>query len=316
MTLISIVMPLYNKAPYVAKTINSIQRQTFQDFQIIVVNDGSTDGGEHIVKSIGDPRIRLINQTNAGVSAARNRGVAEAQADFIAFLDADDEWKPEFLENIWDVKEKFPEAGIWATAYDIEEGNSMRVVAINSTETDFYIQNIQAYIDYHIKYGPIFFTSSLMLYKPIFQEIGGFQEGISRGEDLDVWFQMARKAPVAYRSKRLAIYNKGLPLSICSTYTETKKSRLVESLEREILKCQCDNFFNKSAIDYLAWRKSLPVHRLLLSGNRREARRLIHSAWFSKKLRKKCIWYYLQSLLPVQFLDFYSKHVKGALKFF
>lgn len=96
---ISIVIPLYNKAPYIRRALDSIASQTFSDFEVIVVDDGSTDGGGRIVADYPDARFRLIAQPNAGPGPARNRALAEAQGEFIAFLDADDEWLPQFLEE-------------------------------------------------------------------------------------------------------------------------------------------------------------------------------------------------------------------------
>ena len=96
---VSIIIPLYNKAPYLARTLTSIQRQTFSDFEIIVVDDGSTDGGADIVRALNDARVRLIRQHNLGPGAARNAGITAARAEFVAFLDADDEWLPGYLEH-------------------------------------------------------------------------------------------------------------------------------------------------------------------------------------------------------------------------
>jgi len=94
---VSIVIPLYNKAPYVRRALDSIAVQTFADFEAIIVDDGSTDMGAAVVANYSDPRFRLIRQENAGPGAARNAGIAQAQGEFIAFLDSDDEWLPNYL---------------------------------------------------------------------------------------------------------------------------------------------------------------------------------------------------------------------------
>ena len=94
---VSIIVPLYNKAPWIERCLDSIRRQSFSDFEVIVVDDGSTDGGELLVGKCRDERIRLIQQPNAGPGAARNRGVAEARGGIVAMLDADDAWSPEYL---------------------------------------------------------------------------------------------------------------------------------------------------------------------------------------------------------------------------
>lgn len=94
---ISVVVPLYNKAPYLKRSLDSIAHQTFRDFEVLVVNDGSTDGGEQIAAAYADSRFRMLTQTNAGPGAARNRGIAESRGEWIAFLDADDEWDPAYL---------------------------------------------------------------------------------------------------------------------------------------------------------------------------------------------------------------------------
>jgi hypothetical protein len=96
---VSIIMPLFNKEKWLRRALDSIARQTFIDYELLVTDDGSTDGGAHIVANYGDARFRLFGQSNAGPGAARNRGIAEAKGQLLAFLDADDEWLPNYLEN-------------------------------------------------------------------------------------------------------------------------------------------------------------------------------------------------------------------------
>lgn len=97
--MISVIVPLYNKAPYIRRTLDSILAQTYRDFEVIVVDDGSSDEGGEVVRRCTDSRVRIVWQKNAGPGAARNHGLAQARGRYIAFLDADDEWLPTFLEN-------------------------------------------------------------------------------------------------------------------------------------------------------------------------------------------------------------------------
>src|SRR5690554_3840739 len=115
--MISVVIPLYNKEKSIMNTIQSVLNQTFQDFEIVVINDGSTDKSAEIVEHIKDFRIRLVHQENQGVSAARNRGIKEAKYDWVAFLDGDDWWSDDFLTVLNDLQIKYPDAGIWAGQY-------------------------------------------------------------------------------------------------------------------------------------------------------------------------------------------------------
>ena len=110
----SVVIPLYNKERFIDCTIKSILAQTFADFEIIVVNDGSTDAGAEIVAAIADSRIRLFNKENSGVSNARNYGIANASGRYIALMDADDRWDVKYLERMHEVILSHPEGRIFA----------------------------------------------------------------------------------------------------------------------------------------------------------------------------------------------------------
>src|SRR5690349_15888802 len=105
--LVSVIIPLYNKAPYLRRALESIASQTFADFEAIVVDDGSTDGSERIAAEFADPRFRVLRQPNRGPGSARNLGIAEARGELLAFLDADDEWLPDFLETTTSLLEKY-----------------------------------------------------------------------------------------------------------------------------------------------------------------------------------------------------------------
>ena len=115
--IVSVIIPLYNKAAYIRRSLDSVAAQTFPDFEVLVVNDGSTDGGERLAEEYPDPRFRLITQANAGPGAARNRGIAEAKGEWIAFLDADDEWTPGFLAGSLELAGRHREAVTVTSGY-------------------------------------------------------------------------------------------------------------------------------------------------------------------------------------------------------
>jgi len=114
---ISVVIPLYNKARHIRRALSSVLAQTAPCFELVVVDDGSTDGSADVVRSISDSRLRLVVQPNGGECAARNRGIRETSGELIAFLDADDEWLPEFLSTVMRLYDQCPQAGAYATAY-------------------------------------------------------------------------------------------------------------------------------------------------------------------------------------------------------
>ncbi|MDD5303369.1 MAG: glycosyltransferase family A protein, partial [Elusimicrobia bacterium] len=118
---VSVVIPLYNKGPHIARALDSVLAQSVRDFEIVVVDDASTDGGAEIVRRHHDRRIRLVGRDKPGPGghAARNAGIKAAAAPLIAFLDADDTWEPQYLETILRMRKAYPQAGAYATAYRI-----------------------------------------------------------------------------------------------------------------------------------------------------------------------------------------------------
>ncbi len=122
--LISIVIPLYNKQRFIARAVESIQQQSFTEWELIIVNDGSTDSSLEVAQSLAGPRIRIFSQANQGPGAARNKGMDEARADLITFLDADDTLSPEFLATGYEaLTARWPQSASWTCGYSIFPGN-------------------------------------------------------------------------------------------------------------------------------------------------------------------------------------------------
>lgn len=208
--MISIIIPLFNKEKSIATALKSLLAQTYQDFEVVVVDDGSTDDGVAIVERYTDPRIRLIRQANAGVSAARNKGIVEAKGEYVAFLDADDEWMPEYLSVQHSLTQKYPQCDVFATNYTFIGTSGNRVSTIlrrlPSKKPDFELTN---YFEVAYSSHPPLWTSAVMVRKVALKSIGGFPVGIRSGEDLLTWARLAIKYKIAYTTHSLAIYNLG-----------------------------------------------------------------------------------------------------------
>lgn len=205
--MISVVIPLYNKEKLIANTLQTVFDQTFRDFEIVIVNDGSTDGSADVVRGIDDPRIRLIEQSNGGVSAARNRGVAESRGEYIAFLDADDEWKPDYLATQYALAEKYPQCSVFAVNYEFRDTQGKTTPTIIRklpfNEEDGVLTN---YFEVASCSHPPICSISIMVRKNAIESIGGFQVGIKSGEDLITWARLAVKYDIAYSKVPYAIY--------------------------------------------------------------------------------------------------------------
>ena len=222
MTRFSVIMPLYNKAPYVRKAVESVVGQTYRDWELIVVDDGSTDGGGDIVTAIADPRIRLVRQENAGVSAARNRGVvlsskATFRSPYICFLDADDWWEPTFLEEMAALIERHPDAGIYGTNYWIVKNGRKRLAPIGVEE---------GFAEGEINYCQVYARTLCMpltsitvcIPRRVFDETGGFPLGITLGEDFLLWLRIAINHKTVLLNKPLANYNQDVDVAHRGTH--------------------------------------------------------------------------------------------------
>jgi glycosyltransferase involved in cell wall biosynthesis len=209
----SVVIPLYNKGPHVKRALDSVMSQTIQDFEVIVVDGGSNDHGSIIVESFTriDSRVRLVQQVDTGVSTgvseARNQGICESKSALIAFLDADDEWLPNYLETILRLRKIYPFAGIYATSLKTEFIDNLLMKVDEELRKLVYKEGlILNYFKVCQSKRTLFTTSSVTVPKKVFSEIGGFQSGFWWGEDIDMWGRIALKYPIAYSSQVCAIY--------------------------------------------------------------------------------------------------------------
>ena len=200
----SVIIPLYNKAPYVCKALESVASQSFQNFELVVVDDGSKDGSGDIAASFLATTSLIyqhIRQKNAGVSTARNHGVASSNGEYICFLDADDWWEPAFLEHMDAFIRDYPEAGIYGTNYYYVK-NGQKRICVEALETG-YIHYCKAYAC-HLQM-PLW-TGAVCIPRGVFDEMGGFRPHLKLGEDFDLWIKIALKYKVAFLNEPLSNY--------------------------------------------------------------------------------------------------------------
>ena len=216
--LVSVVIPLYNKEPYIARALNSILCQTFQDFEVIIVDDGSTDKGAEVVREFNDPRIRLIQQENHGLSRARNRGIEETGGHLIAFLDADDEWMPEHLEVLVRLQEKYPEAGAYTTAYlKIHPKTGVNKTHFHSIPEKPWEGLLPSYFK-SAAFGDLpVSASSVGISRDILIKFGGFNSEAVLCEDVDLWGRIALKYPIAFSWEGEGIYHTEASNRVCNS---------------------------------------------------------------------------------------------------
>jgi len=209
----SIIIPLYNKANYIEKAINSVLYQTFKDFELIIINDGSTDNSFEILNNFDFKSIdyHIINHENVGVSSARNNGVKVAKYSYIAFLDADDWWEPTFLEEMRNLIFEFPEAGIYGSGYYIVKNNNRKIDTIG-VEKKFKLGLINYCEVYAKTLCMPLWTGATIIKKKLFEQEKGFKPNLKMGEDFDLWIRIALKYPVALIKKPLSNYNQDVDI--------------------------------------------------------------------------------------------------------
>ena len=217
----SIIIPLYNKAPYVRKAVESVVGQTYGEWELLIVDNGSTDGSSEIAAGFTDPRIRLLRlEENIGPGGARNHGVKESTAPYICFLDADDWWEPTFLEEMAGLIERHPEAGIYGTSYYIVKNGRKRMAPIG-VDNDFTEGEIN-YCQVYAKTLCMPLTSiSVCIPRTVFDSTGGFPVDIKLGEDFMLWLQIALQHKVVMLNKPLSNYNQ----DVDSTFRGTRSKR-------------------------------------------------------------------------------------------
>ena len=229
MNTVSVIVPIYNAEKYLAKCIESLIHQTYHALQIILVDDGSTDGSRAIVERvIGENKgvnIRLIVQENAGVSAARNRGIQEAKGDYVALLDADDFWLSGYIAEVCRMMAYYPNMEAYSTAFDITSGDSRVRAAV--PENEGVVNPAEEALKSRY---PIIPSTSTLLRSEVL-DCGGFPEGMRIGEDQWLWARMMQcKMRFVFSPMSLVRYSRSAANRSATIYRSEASEHSIEEL--------------------------------------------------------------------------------------
>lgn len=283
---ISVIIPLYNKEREIEGTLRSVLAQTRRPDEIIVVDDGSTDGSAAKVEALRAPLVRLVRQPNAGECAARNRAIAEARGEYVALLDADDEWEPGFLEEIAALIGRYPGCGLYCTGFRIvshdgifpAEGPATRGVVAN-----FFRDSAHCYIA---------IPSAACIPRKVFDEVGGFPEGMKIAGDLYMWIKIGRRYRVCYSPEKLVRYSKVASNRSASSYTPERTAYSFEALYDPAAPVEEREFIARAALG----------KALILSakGDTEAAARAVRCFGYTKTYRRTLHKVRLLNRLPVR----------------
>ncbi len=295
---LSVIIPLYNKEREIGATLRSVLAQTLQPSEIVVVDDGSTDRSADIVREIAaaNPLVRLVPQANAGECAARNRAIAETTGEYIALLDADDEWRPGFLQEIAALIQEFPDCGLYCTAFDIvsHEGEFPAVCPSERGIVDnFFRDSAHRYIA---------IPSASCIPRRVFDDVGGFPDGMKMGGDLYMWIKIARRYRVCFSPARLCRYSRVASNRSSAIYTPERTPYSFEQLYDPTAPDEEREFLARAALG-----KALV---LSAKGGTEEAARAIRTFGYTKTYRRTLRKVRILNALPVSWrtplLNFYN----------
>jgi glycosyltransferase involved in cell wall biosynthesis len=269
--LCSIIIPLYNKEAFIDYALQSILRQRHQNFEIIVVDDGSTDNGAYRVSAIQDQRIHLIQQVNAGVSCARNTGIECAKGELVCFLDADDWYHPLYLETIVSMAERYLEIDFFATRFLMFKDQDLptKTWELKGNNDVLLIDDLY---EHFLVFGFTFCTNTVGIRREFLNACQPcFPPSESMGEDLDLWFRLSEKSPIAYCQLPLAAYRQ-VTGSLCDINKVSNSLFAVFSrIEWRAQHGQMPVKLRSSALKYASKAKETRARNLLIAGQRYDA---------------------------------------------
>jgi len=298
---ISVVIPLYNKGPHIARALDSVLAQSEQDFEIVVVDDASTDGGPETVKRYLEPRIRLVcrDAPGPGGHAARNAGIRESRAPLVAFLDADDSYNPEFLAVILGLARKYETAGAYGTAFEIVMGAGRTFVsrtpslrgtgAADVLVRDYFRDALT---------GFVICASATAVRRTTFDVVGLFPEGVPLGGDLEMWMRIGARFPIAVSGYVGAVYHKDAVNRVDNGRIQGREYELVSTGLRLLESTDLEKELRRNLREHVSMYQLKTGAQLILLGQRLKGRRSLLQSRTRKFLHKKAWWLFWSFMPP------------------
>jgi glycosyltransferase involved in cell wall biosynthesis len=313
MPTISVIIPVYNGEKTIKETIESVLKQDFSDFELIVINDGSKDTTLEVISSINDPRIQVFSYPNAGLSASRNRGYVHSCGEYITFLDADDLWTPDKLERQLRALQAHPKAAVaysWTNFID-ESSNFVRIGSRITLTGNIYPNLLLANF---LESG-----SNALICRRALVEVGGFDESLLAAEDWDMWLRLAEHhdfvaVPYPHVLYRLSTHSMSTNVlqqeSACLYVIEQAFLKAPGSLQK-LKQCSMSNLYK-----YLTYRalEGLPKRNMSFLAAQYILKAVGYSPdlFFSKVFVKVLVKVVLLSILPSKCFHFLSTKYKKA----
>lgn len=303
----SVIIPLFNKEKFIEATLRSVLEQSFTNFEIIIVNDGSTDKSEEIVLKFNDARIKYFSKKNEGVSVARNYGIQQSKGVYIALLDADDLWFPNHLEVLNKLIYTFPEAGLYASRY-ISKVSKDKNITNNFLKIAENFSGIVPDFFYSSLISRIALTSAVAIPKSVLNKTGLFNPNISSGQDLDLWIKIALFFPVAITNSVTVEYNTIDSNSLSKTNIRNKNLiDFSQFQENEKNNPSLKAFIDVNRMDYAL--------KFKISGDLKKANEYYKSIAKENITLKNWIVFHLPRWIQIPLLRFKKKLYKNGIYF-
>ena len=274
--LFSIVVPAYNAGKYLRRCIDSVLQQTFCDYEMIIVNDGSKDDTLAVVENLRDERVRVISQENQGVSVARNTGISAAKGEYVCFLDADDEFMPNHLEVLEKAILACPDKGFFTTKFCtvLLDGSVLK-----DNTTGVFVYKANPLWDF-IKNAEVVWTGCVCIKRSLFDLYGMFEPGVPMGEDRDMWIRVFAHTGVVFCDEITVKRNRD-GSEATKFYERREKADILNRLPGYLVDEAISDDVKDGLIAYYECEKLVLVRSFLFNGKKKEAFRAM------KQIEKK-----------------------------